>query len=134
MLRSETILQQEVLKLFQEAETLNGTEITYKRYTGESYSADSDSNITYDTATLNAVLMPVRSYESAQDSRLQQDDRRLLFKMSDFPSSSSDGVARPTSNDRMVIDGNTWTLNLEGEAVYETDDTDTIYFCYIRRS
>lgn len=134
MVDASNILKQDVLNWFEDSVTLNGTEITYKRFEEESYDPDSDNSAEYDTNTFDAVTMPIRSHEAAQDSRLQLDDKRLVFKQSDFPDDSDKSSDKPTAKDKVKIDDDTWTLDLDEEAIYETDDTETLYFIYIRRS
>ena len=133
MVDTSSILTQDVKNCFENAYRLNGAEITYKRFEEEDYNPDSGGTTTYDTATIDAVIMPIQAYETASDSRLQQDDRRLVFQKDDFPYTSSEGVDRPTSKDKVVIDDETWTLDL-GDTIYETDDTDSLYIIFIRRS
>ena len=134
MVDASNILKQDILNWFSDSITLNGIEITYKRFEEDTYDPDSGNTISYDEATFDAVAMPVRSFEVAQDSRLQQDDKRIAIKQSDFPYTSAKGVNKPTPDDLVVIDGEEWELDLDNEAVYETDDTETLYFIYIRRS
>lgn len=133
MVNTSSILTQDVKNWFDNAYRLNGIEITYKRFEEEGYDPDSGGTITYDTATINAVTMPIQAYETASDSRLQQDDRRLVFQKNNFPYTSTKGVNKPTSKDKVVIDNETWTLDL-GETIYETNDTDSLYIIFIRRS
>lgn len=134
MVQTDSILKQDILSWFEDSYTLNGIEITYKRYEEETYDPDTGETVSYDTATIDAITTPIQAYETAQDSRLQQDDKRIVFKQSDFPYTSTKGVDKPTSRDRVIIDGETWSLDLNGDTIYETDDTETIYFVYARRS
>lgn len=134
MVETGSILKQDILNWFDDSFRLNGIEITYKRFEEETYDPDSGNTITYDTATIDAVTTPIQAYETAQDSRLQHDDKRVVFKQSDFPYTSTKGDDKPTSRDKVIIDGETWSLDLNGDTIYETDDTETMYFVYVRRS
>lgn len=133
MVEASAILEQDALSWFDDLYTLNGVEATYKRYEEETYDPDSGSTISYDTGTVSAIIAPIRSYQLMQDSRLQTDDRRIIFKQSDFPYNTTKGVNKPTGNDKIVVDNNTWKLDLEGDTIYETDDTNTLYFIYMRK-
>lgn len=133
MVQASNILQQDVLSWFEEMYTLNGITATYKRYEGETYDPDTGSTESYDTGTLDAVLAPIQSYQLMQDSRLQTDDRRLIFKQDEFPVNSEEGEDQPTGNDKVEIDGESWTLDLDGDTIYETDDTNTLYLIMLRK-
>lgn len=133
MVDTASVLSQDVISWFDNMITLNGIEITYKRFESDTYDPDTGNAIVYDEADIDAVLAPIRTYEVTQDSRLQQDDRKLIFKQSNFPYTSSGGVDKPTTKDKIAIDGDTWDLDLDGEIMYETDDTNTLYFIYVRK-
>ena len=133
MVQSSEILDQDVISWFKEMYTLNGISATYKRYEGETYDVDTGSAENYDDGVVDAVLAPIQSHQLMQDSRLQTDDRRLIFKQSGFPNNSDKGADSPTGNDKIVIDNESWTLDLNGETIYETDDTNTLYLIMLRK-
>lgn len=132
MVQSSKILEQDVISWFEEMYTLNGITATYERYEEETYDPDTGSTATYDTGTVDAVLAPIQSYQLMQDSRLQTDDRRLIFRKSEFPNNSTKGEDQPTGNDKVEIDSETWTLDLNGDTIFETDDTNTLYLIMLR--
>jgi len=132
-MQSSEILDQDVTNWFEEMYTLNGSTATYKRYKGEDYDPNTGSVENYDNGAIDAVLAPIQSYQLMQDSRLQTDDRRLIFRQSEFPNNSNKGADSPTGNDKIVIDSESWTLDLNGETIYETDDTNTLYLIMLRK-
>ncbi len=133
MVQSSKILEQDVISWFEEMYTLNGITAMYKRYEEETYDPDTGSTESYDSGTVDAILAPIQSYQLMQDSRLQTDDRRLIFRQSDFPNNSEKGEDQPTGNDKVVIDDQSWTLDLNGDTIFETDDTNTLYLIMLRK-
>lgn len=134
MVQVKNVLEDEVLAWFKEVRNLNGQEGTYYRFRSQDTHPDTGTTVTYEEGTVELVRAPISSYTVAQDSRLQQNDRRMVFLKEDFPNSKTGGNETPSAKDKIEINDTTWTLDLGDEAVWEEDDTGTIYTVYARRA
>lgn len=126
----------ESVEAFNELKRLLGKSITYHRYKSETYDPDAGTVKTwYESPSFTAVLLEVSSFAANQDSRLNRDDKALIFPRSEFTSQASGDDALPTAKDEVTIDGDTYVTDLGGgETIYKVETADKLLKVYVRKS